>query len=51
MEKLVQLAIDNKAQQKPKEFYGLLKTLEEMSSNKIAVEIETMQVSSILIGC
>jgi predicted O-methyltransferase YrrM len=39
MEKLVELAIANKAQQKPKEFYQLLKTLNEMGSHKIAVEI------------
>jgi predicted O-methyltransferase YrrM len=39
MEKLVELAIANKAQQKPKEFCGLLETLNEMTSNKIAVEI------------
>jgi predicted O-methyltransferase YrrM len=39
MEELLELAMANKAQQKPKEFYELLKTLSEMQSNKIAVEI------------
>jgi predicted O-methyltransferase YrrM len=39
MEKLLELAMANKAQQKPKEFYGLLKAISEMQNNKIAVEI------------
>ena len=39
MRKLLELAMANKAQQKPYEFYELLKTLDEMSSHKIAVEI------------
>lgn len=39
MEELLELAMANKAQQKPKEFYGLLKAIVEMQNNKIAVEI------------
>lgn len=39
MQNLVELAIANKAQQKPKEFHGLLNVLSEMQSHKIAVEI------------
>ncbi len=39
MKTLVQLAINNKAQQKPLEFEELLHALNSMKSKKIAVEI------------
>lgn len=39
MKQLVEIAMANKAQQKPKEFEGLLEILNDLSSKKIAVEI------------
>lgn len=39
MKKLVKLALENKAQQHPKEFEKLLIFLDDMASKKIAVEI------------
>jgi predicted O-methyltransferase YrrM len=39
MKKLVKLALENKAQQHPKEFEKLLIFLDDMTSKKIAVEI------------